>query len=456
MQGIGLRFRYFLISFSIIFLLSILTTLLNHWFLSHERLILVNQSLRDVATVLVDSDLSNLPQIDFDKADHIISDELGESRFGKFFIIRNNNDEILYKSKSVELLKMEDAPRSPKWITTTKNGKSFQILNLALPRIPGKTLQVGAVYNDKIMQPSYLTYDSLVFFTLIALFGSLTAYFLTSTLLRPIVSLNNYIQQVTLAVTKHADIPSIPNHLKVYFENKPTSKDEFSNLVNGLNLLVETINRNHKMTRQWTYQLAHELKTPIAILKFELEKMTACYKIVHSDFVNTQLELRKLNEIISSFLSWAELENSHKQKKLHGINVPKVMKGISERLNRSFNNRVKLETHNDLFILCSPFHFEQAFINLVQNALFYSPESENVIVEIYSNRILVKDYGTGLPEKVIERLGEPFNSGYKSKNSHGLGLAWVYSIAKLYQWEVQLDSTNLGTIFSVYFQSENN
>lgn len=449
-----MRFRYFLITFSIVFFLSILTTILNQWFLSRERLNLVNQSLRDAATALIDSDLSNLRQIDFDMADNIISDELGESRIGKFFIIRNNNEEILYQSASARLLNMSGAPRTPQWITLKKNGKSFRILNLNLPRIPDKTLQVGAVFNDQIIQPSYLTYNSLIFFVLIILCGSMTAYVLTSTLLKPILSLNSYVQQVTLSITKHTDLPIIPENLKSFFESKVSSKDEFASLVKGFNLLVDTINRNHKMTRQWTYQLAHELKTPIAILEFEHEKITSTYKIMLKDSQNLNMEIAKLNDIISSFLSWAELENSNKQKNLNGINVSKVMKDLTERLNRSFSNRVNLEVKSDLFVLCSPLHFEQAFLNLVQNALFYSAESENVIIEVHSNKISIKDSGSGIPDKILQRLGEPFNSGNESKKGHGLGLAWVYSVAKLYQWEIELDSSKNGTTFSVSFLGE--
>jgi signal transduction histidine kinase len=90
-------------------------------------------------------------------------------------------------------------------------------------------------------------------------------------------------------------------------------------------------------------------------------------------------------------------------------------------------------------------HLEQVMMNLVANALAYSNGS--VVIEIFDAGFSVKDEGPGFPEDVLERVGEPFNRD--SKTGHGLGLAWVATIARFYGWALDVQSTPSGSTVTI-------
>jgi len=126
----GLRLRFF-VTISIVLITVIIGSIYFYsLLLERERHLLIDQQVRETAAALVDSELGDLRQIDFERADEIISDELGETRIGKFFIIRNAQGEIIFESASAKLLPVIDVPKDPRWFTIKEKGKFIRGLNL--------------------------------------------------------------------------------------------------------------------------------------------------------------------------------------------------------------------------------------------------------------------------------------------------------------------------------------
>ena len=105
-------------------------------------------------------------------------------------------------------------------------------------------------------------------------------------------------------------------------------------------------------------------------------------------------------------------------------------------------------------ILASPLHLEQLISNIIVNALSYSATANPVLIDIQKDSILISDSGNGIPKDVLERLGEPFNRGVSGKTNikgHGLGLAWVNSVCRLYSWSLVINSKEMGTDIVIKF-----
>lgn len=452
----GLRARFFAIILAVLMVVTTGSVYLYSIFLREERLKLIDQQVRETAVVLLNSELADLRKIDFEKADEIISEELGESRIGKFFIIRNAQGETIFESSSAQLLPVTDIPKDQRWFQITKNSKFIRGLNLQLPRVPDRTLQVGLLLDETLVNPSYFSQSSLTFLAVVFLLGLVVSLLLTSFLLRPIARLDRFLTGITVATRRQTVLPPVPRD--VIKSPRAQSRDEFERVIAGLNALIEKINKNYQFSRLWAYQMAHELKMPLARAGIEIERLQKRFKISDEDVSDLTSENRRISETINSFLSWAELENSAQQRHLFMNRLAPVVQASVERVEKSAPSEVKirLNIHADPMIPANPQHLEQLVLNLLQNAVFHGGGSE-VAVDVHEGKLVIEDRGAGMPDDVVARLGEPFNRGHAAATlvkGHGLGLAWVVSVARLYGWEISFEAANPGTRVTLGFENQ--
>jgi signal transduction histidine kinase len=127
---------------------------------------------------------------------------------------------------------------------------------------------------------------------------------------------------------------------------------------------------------------------------------------------------------------------------LHAVKVQLLVRALVSRFSSAFPNRIELkENIADSFrLFCDPDLFDQALCNLLDNALKYSPPNGPIQVIVDETGFEVRDQGPGLSSVVERRIGEPFNFGEENRNStkdsFGLGLAWVNAIATAYGWKL--------------------
>jgi two-component system sensor histidine kinase QseC len=411
--------------------------------LKRERLSFIDQQVRESASVLLGSELNERKQIDFNEADEIISEELGESRIGKFFLIRNEKNEIVFRSTSASLLDHGDFPQEPQWITAMTEDKFVRILNLRLPRVPNRTLQVGVILDRQLVDPGLVPASSAVFLGLVIAVGLIVGWFASSYLMRPIAELAQFFGEA--AQDRFALVRSLPPSLLK--SAKADSRDEFRRFVFALNEAIVKIDRGYRSTRLWSYQMAHELKTPLTLIQLQAEKSLAKNPGA-SEPMAISSEVMRMSETVQAFLSWAELENVSTRGSLFAERVDRVAQKIVERLSPKYPDRLELKIESPGTMLAGASHLEHVVMNLVSNALEYSKGSVEIVV--LEDGFFVRDRGSGFPADVLARFGEPFNRiGEKSQRGHGLGLAWVASIARHYGWTLAVNSTPDGSTVTV-------
>src|SRR5690606_31567921 len=100
----------------------------------------------------------------------------------------------------------------------------------------------------------------------IFLIGLATAWGLSSTLLRPI---SRFVDYVTGIPGDGSPLPELPPSLAEVRESGQ-KQDELYKLIESFQGLMEKVRRGQKLSRAWSYQMAHELKTPLAIAEGEV------------------------------------------------------------------------------------------------------------------------------------------------------------------------------------------
>lgn len=451
MQAIGLRNRFFITILFVLFIITMTSVYLYSLFLQRERMALIDQQVRETAAALVDSQLGDLRKIDFDKADDIISEELGESRIGKFFIIKNANGETIFESASARLLPIAEIPKDQQWFEIPIKDKILRGLNLKLPRFPDRTLQVGLVLDDKLIQPTYLSQTSILFLLAVFFLGLIVSFFSTSYLLRPIGSLDIFLSEITSTLKSNTLLPLVPS--SVIKNPKLSSSDELERVVAGLNLLITKLNKNYQFSRLWGYQMAHELKTPLSRIGMEIEKIQKRNNLSSEEVLGMTHETARIAETINSFLGWAELENSSQQKHLFMNRLTDVINDALNTISGASNRVLLIDSQNTL-VASNPTHLGQVVQNLIINAIKHSGANSNIILRAFDNELQVEDNGPGISKDVMDRIGEPFNRGVsmsEDSKGHGLGLAWVTSICRHYGWSISFTQRNPGTQISIKF-----
>lgn len=449
-----MKFRFFLILLLSLSAIGIALSISFNYYLNDARLELIDLQLRASAVALVNSELADIKKIKFKEAEQLISEELGSSSIGKIFIIRNEKGEIAFKSGSASLMDI-NPPNTPQIYTYKINGKTIRILNLNLPKRPDRTLQIGAVIDPTLFDWNLVSNKLAIYLVLIIISILAFALILTNYLLSPLKLMANHLQLATQDLQNLMPVPSLPKKLIKYTKKSYLNKDEFSTLVENTRNLLERININYKMTKPWTYQLAHEIKTPLSILRFDVESL-ADEKLKDRSIMNSMNEqIGRISNTVSLFLEWASVENTQQKDNLFAIRIASSIQDQANNLERLYPGRINYQVKEDFVVISNPQHLQQLISNLLTNALHYSPEDSRVLIESFDSTLKITDHGKGIPKEVMDRIGQPFNCGPQNQmlkhKRTGLGLAWINTLTKLYNWNLNIQSGQTGTVISIKF-----
>ncbi|MGZ5280511.1 MAG: sensor histidine kinase, partial [Pseudobdellovibrionaceae bacterium] len=430
-----MRNRFFFIILTTLILAAVGINLIHIKFFQSQRLKLIDKQITESSKELLESEELKKAFSTPSKIDDVISKVLKGSRIGKAFILRDPNGKIIYESFNFRLLNAE-LPIQPEWVTVETDTEFVRVRNLTMPGPKPLVMQVSLVLDRNFINWEIVDSRVILYVTGVVLTLFIASVLLTLILLSPLRLLIEHLKGATSKLVNLLDVEPLPKRLAKYTRGFWAQSDEFSALLSTVQKLIDRINLNYKLTRSWTLQMAHELKTPLAIMRAETESNAKAELIPRSYSGSVIKEIQQMSDIISQFLEWAELENSQVQKDLHALRMKSFVKTVVSRLDKISPGRIQTELKNDFPVFANPIHLDQLISNLITNALKFSPSSQPVHLIVSEHSMFVKDHGPGVPKEVLERLGEPFNIGAsdEGRSGNGLGLAWVVTVAKLYQW----------------------
>lgn len=209
------------------------------------------------------------------------------------------------------------------------------------------------------------------------------------------------------------------------------------------------------LRKDFVANVSHELKTPLTSIKGFVETLLDG---AASDPDNAQRFLRiilmhtnRVHMIIEDLLSLSRLEQSDQRITFYRFATEKLMSTSLEFCGpRAEAKRIALvpTVSGEPTAWGNPNLLEQALVNLVDNAIKYSPESSRVEIEIRNDhdslRIRVMDHGQGIRNQDLPRIFERFYRTDKARSRElggtGLGLAIVKHIARAHRGEVSVQS----------------
>jgi len=237
----------------------------------------------------------------------------------------------------------------------------------------------------------------------------------------------------------------------------PMQKDEIYDLVQAFNKMVVRLRDGVDMMERFNSDVSHELKTPLTVLKGELE--IALRKDRSCDYYKNTLkialkEVNYLIEMVEEMLFFTKVENE-RQKKLVEVDILllKVINDLSKKAKEK-NISIKIEKLEAIQFYTNEILLKTIFVNLIDNAIKYTLEDKNIYISLYEtdeNIVFeVKDEGIGMKESDIDKITERFYRTEKSRNRNikgfGLGLSIVKKALDVIGGEIYFKSKeNMGT-----------
>ncbi|MCG1020308.1 PAS domain S-box protein [Sutcliffiella horikoshii] len=201
--------------------------------------------------------------------------------------------------------------------------------------------------------------------------------------------------------------------------------------------------------------IAHEIRNPLTaikgffkLLEREMEEKKEYFHIIES-------ELSRIELILSELLLLAKPHQVY----IHQVSVHSLLKDVATLLEtQAIMNNVWFDLRlnaDDPMFKCDENQMKQVFINLIKNGIEAMPNGGTIFIDTEEEEeevvIRLRDEGTGIPEDIITRLGEPF---FTTKTTGtGLGLMITFNIIKNHEGKVDVTSeVNKGTTIEVRFQ----
>ncbi len=241
--------------------------------------------------------------------------------------------------------------------------------------------------------------------------------------------------------------------------------EEMEVLVDSLNDMIARLESSFNHIEQFSSQVAHELKTPLAILRGETEvalrtnKSAADYKAVLKENLD---EIEKIIRIVEDLLLLAKLDYRPQFFKFDRFDFKEFFVPIIDK------TKLLAEERN-IEILCimpqepvtlngDPVHLRRLFLNIIYNAIKFTPPGGRVSMVVKAERsrlkVSIADEGPGISEEYIPQLFTRFfqipNREEDSQKGSGLGLSIAQSVAKAHQGIIEVQSClHKGSVFTV-------
>lgn len=230
---------------------------------------------------------------------------------------------------------------------------------------------------------------------------------------------------------------------------------------------VTRLRRLEQVRRDFVANVSHELRTPITSIKGFVETLLDG-AINSPDDARRFLEIvakqsDRLNAILGDLLTLSHIEEGEEKKSIEveitGIRdtLEAAMQLCSKKASAK-NIQIYLECDEDTKACINPSLLEQAVVNLIDNAVKYSPDNSDVVIRASSKEeviIQVEDRGCGVAAEHFPRLFERFYRADKARSralgGTGLGLSIVNHVITAHGGRVTVESTpGVGSIFSIY------
>ncbi|NTV94775.1 MAG: HAMP domain-containing protein [Thiobacillus sp.] len=236
------------------------------------------------------------------------------------------------------------------------------------------------------------------------------------------------------------------------------SGDELGDLARDFNELAQALERTESARRQWMADISHELRTPISLLKAELEAMQDGVRPLEPAAVaSLQADVERLNRLVEDLYQLSMTDLGAMSYRKRPVDPVALLRDDVESLAGEFERRgLAIEMRADpalaVTLHADPDRLSQLFRNLMQNSLRYTDAGGRLVIAAgLANgrfRLDFDDSAPAVPDDALAKLFERFYrveaSRNRSSGGAGLGLAICRNIVEAHGGRIEARPSPLG------------
>lgn len=400
--------------------------------------------------------------------DRIVEEATGMRPTGKFIQVLDTTGRIGLKSDNlgtfqlpISILALRNAAKGIVTYETNRTISTSPIRIVTVPILEGRRItnivQVASSLED--MEEALHTLFLILSITIPSALAvaSLGGHFLANRALKPVDEVTN----TARAITSH----NLNKRIRI-----KKVKDEIGRLAETFNDMISRLDQSFKQIRQFSADASHELKTPLTVLRGEIDVALRRQRTAHhyKAILRSNLEeINNMTKVVDDLLLLSRADTGE-------LNLVKTSTDLSEFLSEVQVQSQVLATpksidvyfHNNqkAYALADPLRLKSMMLNLIENGIKYSPEGGRIDITLKKEDscavIQISDQGIGIPQDALPYVFDRFfrvdKARSRQEGGSGLGLSICKWIAEGHNGSISVKSElGKGSTFTVRIPSIN-
>jgi len=238
--------------------------------------------------------------------------------------------------------------------------------------------------------------------------------------------------------------------------------DEIGSLVRTFNQTLERLEALFTSQQRLLADVSHELRTPLTVIKGNVDLMRRMKSLDEESLMSIDQEAGRLTRLVGGLLLLAQAESGKLALSMKQVELDLLVTEVFQEMSILAGSRVRVHLNeiDQVYVTGDRDRLKQVFINLVANAIQYTPQGGEVFLSLErigeQARIICRDTGPGIPAEDLPHIFERFYRAEKSRTrgrttGFGLGLSIANWIVERHGGRIEVDSKEgRGTTFAIW------
>lgn len=419
----------------------------------------VDKKLRSLAELIAEESVMPLSKFGFNNIERTLEDLMNLKPIGKFIQVLDESGRVGNKSENLKNIELpitinalKNASRGIITFETIRSIGNTPLRIITYPAIdqnhPVKIIQVASSLEEVEDALNKLFIILIITVPMALIVAVLGGQFLANKALKPVDQIT---QTARLITSKNLNQRISP--LKV--------KDEIGRLIDTFNDMISRLDQSFQKIKQFTQDVSHELKTPLTILKGEVEvgllkdRSTVEYQRILKSNLE---EINRMSQIIEDLLLLSKVDSGEIKLQKQEVNLNKIIYEVvsqMEILAKDKGLRIEIQNYQqDVILFGDSLKLRELFLNLISNSIKYTEqggviritikrEAQNGLKNRYA-KIIVSDTGIGISKedqpKIFDRFYRVDKARSREQGGSGLGLSICKWIVEAHNGEIKVES----------------
>ena len=229
-------------------------------------------------------------------------------------------------------------------------------------------------------------------------------------------------------------------------------QDEIGELCMSINNMAQQLSEIDKMKNDFISTVSHEIRTPMTAIKGwgeTLKNVGDNPVLLEKGLDIIVSETERLSGMVEELLDFSRMQNGKIRIVNEEIDLLYIIEHVydiykQKAINEKRNLSLELNGNTDIRLIGDKDRIRQVIINILDNAIKYTPENGNISLSVARIqkyvKILVSDDGNGIPQKDLPHIKEKFYKADNNVRGTGIGLAVADEIIKMHSGEINISS----------------